>query len=113
MSQIGVFVLDTTTGKPAAGVPVRLQRARRAGDWADLADGVTDAEGCIPSLLPESEILPAGDYRLLYDTRRYFETQGVRSLYPRICIEVTIDRSERYVLPLLLSPHGYSTYRGS
>ena len=112
-SQVGVFVLDTMTGKPAAGVPVRLLRPDGKGGWARRAEGVTNAEGTVETLLPVGDTLDLGAYRLVYVTEPYFETQGVRGLFPRVCIDFAVTDQARYVLPLLLSPHGYTTYRGS
>ena len=112
-SQIGVFVLDTTTGKPAEGVPVRLLQPNGEGSWACLAEDVTNAEGTVEALLPVGEVLAPGNYRLVYETGPYFQARQVRSLYPRVSVDFTVDSAARYVLPLLLSPQGYTTYRGS
>jgi 5-hydroxyisourate hydrolase len=96
-------VLDTATGRPAAGVPVRLET--RSG--ALLGDGVTDVDGRITALGPES--LAEGVYVLRFDTAAY-----VSGFYPEVVVVFTIaDASQHHHVPLLLSPYGYSTYRGS
>ena len=112
MSQITTHVLDTSLGRPAAGVPLQLSR-RGDDDWTVLASGVTDADGRVGDLLDDSP-LPAGTYRMYFDTARYFELQGERGFYPwvEVVFEIT-GGGEHYHIPLLLSPYGYSTYRGS
>jgi len=113
VTEIVIFVLDTTTGRPAAGVPVELQSAETAGGWTTLAAGVTDESGCIPGLARDIQALPAGRYRLRYDTTTYFAARDVKSIYPEIVVNLTLGNHRRYVVPLLLSPFGYTTYRGS
>ena len=113
MTQVVVFVLDTTVGRPAEGVPVELQVADADDGWTTLTGGVTDESGCIPGLVPDGRTLPAGRYRLCYNTTTYFAARDVRTLYPEIIVDVTLGNDERYVLPLLLGPFGYTTYRGS
>ena len=103
MSTLSTHVLDTAAGRPAAGIPVRLET--RAGE--PLGEGVTDADGRVGSLGPER--LEAGDYVLRFDTRRYG-----RASTPRwSSCSRSPTRDQHYHVPLLLSPYGYSTYRGS
>ena len=110
---ISTHVLDLTQGKPAAGIEVILER--RAGDgWREAGKGVTDADGRVKALLPDEQEAQPGTYRLRFEVRPYFAAAGVASFYP--VIEVTFSTvAERpsYHVPLLLSPFGYSTYRGS
>ncbi len=113
MTDIVVFVLDTTCGKPAAGVPVTLEKRGEADDWLALAHGRTDESGCIPGFVSGRGKLSAGQYRLLYDTSNYFAAQDLPSMFDEIVVEFVLGCDERYVLPLLLSPFGYTTYRGS
>jgi 5-hydroxyisourate hydrolase len=111
-SPLTTHVLDTATGRPASGVAVRLER--RDGDgFRDLARGVTNDDGRVVDLLaPDS--LAAGVYRLTFATAEYFARDGRPSFYPDVTIafEVTQPREHHHV-PLLVSPFGYSTYRGS
>ena len=111
MSYITTHVLDTSTGRPAAGVGVRLER-RVADDWRDVGRGETDADGRLRSLAPAAP--EPGVYRLTFDTGRYFDAQGGRGFYPFVTIVFeTAPGQEHYHVPLLLNPYGYSTYRGS
>lgn len=112
-SPITTHVLDTARGRPAAGVTVILEIGG-IEDWTELARGVTDADGRIAQLLPPGTVLPAGIYRLSFATAAYFRGLGVRSFYPEIRIVIQVDEpAGHYHVPLLLSPYGYTTYRGS
>ena len=109
MSGITTHVLDTSRGRPAAGIPVRLERGA-----AVLGSGRTDADGRLRDLLPPHLQLHTGSYRLVFETSVYFREQGVESFYPHVAIDFEIrDAAQHYHVPLLLSPFGYSTYRGS
>ena len=113
MSQITTHVLDTSTGRPAAGVPVILEMEKAGGGWKELGHGVTDADGRFGALLAPGS-LKEGTYRLTFDTRAYFGARKVDGLYPQVSVVFSVLRpSEHYHIPLLLSPYGYSTYRGS
>ncbi|HME12065.1 MAG TPA: hydroxyisourate hydrolase [Candidatus Acidoferrum sp.] len=114
MKRISTHVLDTVRGKPAAGVPVRLERENADGVWQQLGAAHTDQDGRCAQLLPEEDRLPPGHYRLSLATGAYFTQQGIAGLYP--VVEITFEvRSgeEHFHIPLLLSPNGYTTYRGS
>lgn len=112
MTGITTHVLDTARGRPAAGVAVSL--ARRTGEtWTELATAQTDATGRVVNLLPDDLRNPAGTYRLRFDTGAYFKAQGVPSFHPFIEITFDVRDAEHYHVPLLVSPFGYTTYRGS
>jgi len=112
MSPITTHVLDTARGQPAAGLPIRLDRQVGHG-WSELASGVTNADGRIANLMAEGA-LEAATYRMCFDTGIYFAAQGVPGFYPYVEVVFTITApDEHYHVPLLLSPFGYSTYRGS
>jgi 5-hydroxyisourate hydrolase len=114
MKRISTHVLDLALGKPARDVPVRLDRRELAGEWARLNSTRTDADGRCPQLLPEGEILRAGLYRLAFDTASYYQATNVESLYPIVEIIFQVREGDSHFhLPLLLNPHGYTTYRGS
>ncbi|HMD37903.1 MAG TPA: hydroxyisourate hydrolase [Candidatus Acidoferrum sp.] len=114
MSRISTHVLDTAQGKPAKHVPVRLERQEPAGEWRVLAASQTDADGRCAQLLPENEVLRAGAYRLAFDTSSYHRAQKIEGLYPVVEITFQVrDGESHFHIPLLLSPHGYTTYRGS
>jgi len=113
MSAITTHVLDTSRRRPAAGVPVRLE-AHTDGGWQTLGRGATDADGRLRDLLPEGQTLASGLYRLTFDTSAYFSSHGVEGFYPEVAVTFRVaDAAQHYHVPLLLSPYGYSTYRGS
>jgi len=114
MSAITTHVLDTARGRPAAGVPVTLEAQAAPPLWQVVGKGVTDADGRLKSLLAGGAALQAGTYRLTFDTAAYFRAQNVETFYPEVRVTFTVrDAAQHYHVPLLLSPHGYSTYRGS
>ena len=105
-------VLDTARGRPAAGVRVTVE-ARDGDGWRPVAQGVTDADGRVPGLVPEGA-LAAGVHRLSFATGDWFRTEGLEGFYPEVTVVCRIaDPGDHYHVPLLLSPYGYSTYRGS
>lgn len=109
MSQITTHILDTTKGKPATGVTIFLYDSANK----ELARGKTNEDGRIKDLLPGDEILGHGIYKLRFETRAYFEKEGIKTFYPFVEIVFDIQSNEHYHVPLLLNPFGYSTYRGS
>jgi len=113
VSAITTHVLDTARGAPAAGVDVVLERQHDAG-WQIIGRGLTDADGRQHALMADTAIAPAGIYRLRFDTGTYFASQAVTPFFPQITVmfEVAEGRAHHHV-PLLLSPFGYTTYRGS
>jgi 5-hydroxyisourate hydrolase len=114
MNRISTHVLDIAQGKPAKDVPVRLERLETTGGWTLLGSSRTAGDGRCGQLLPENEILRAGVYRLTFDTASYHVAQKIAALYPVVEITFQVREGEsQFHLPLLLSPHGYSTYRGS
>jgi 5-hydroxyisourate hydrolase len=111
VSAVSTHVLDTATGRPAAGVPVRLELVGES----EIGRAVTDDDGRVGELGPAR--LEPGRYRLVFDTGRYLDgLQDDRypAFYPEVVVVFTADRqTAHYHLPLLLSPFGYTTYRGS
>jgi len=112
MSEISTHVLDTARGRPAAGVAVSLALRTEEG-WTELAAAPTDADGRVADLLPGNVKRAAGTYRLRFDVDGYFAAQGVAAFYPYVEVVFTVRDDRPYHVPLLLSPFGYSTYRGS
>ena len=103
---ITTHVLDTSAGRPAAGVAIVLERA--GGER--VGAGVTDADGRLTDL---GSVEP-GHYRLTFDTGGYFAAGGQDGFYPEVVVNFTVQQGEdHYHVPLLLNPYGYSTYRGS
>lgn len=114
MSAITTHVLDTARGGAAAGVHVLLERRGDNGDWQSISRGSTDHDGRLRTLYPEQQPLSPGVYRLTFDTERYFEAQGVRAFYPEVSVVFeTMPGEKHYHVPLLPSPFGFSTYRGT
>jgi 5-hydroxyisourate hydrolase len=112
-SPITTHVLDTARGAPAAGVDVVLEHEGAPGRWSRAGEGITDADGRLRTLLAEGS-LRAGTYRLVFDVGAYFRAQGVKAFWREVTIAFTIeDASAHFHVPLLVSPFGYSTYRGS
>jgi 5-hydroxyisourate hydrolase len=111
VSGITTHVLDTARGRPAAGVPVTLERGVDSG-WQPVARATTDADGRARDLL--TSVPDSGRYRLTFDTSAYFRAAGEAAFYPEVSVTFVIAQGEEHFhLPLLLSPFGYSTYRGS
>ena len=101
-------------GKPATAVPVRLEKRNSTGDWRLLTSARTDQTADARQLLPEAEDLSAGVYRLIFDTGSYFARQKIDALYPMVEVTFQVREGESHFhIPLLLSPNGYTTYRGS
>ena len=89
-----------------------LERQSPAADWVLVGEGVTDNNGRIAQLLPNAESLEAAAYRLVFRTADYFGKQDC--FYPQVAVQFVVrDSSANYHVPLLLSPYGYTTYRGS
>jgi 5-hydroxyisourate hydrolase len=105
-------VLDASTGRPAAGVPVRLDR--RDGDgWTTLAAGATGGDGRLRDWMPDG-VVRAGVHRLAFGTGPWFAAREQPTFYPEIVVVFEVaDAGEHHHVPLLLSPFAYSTYRGS
>ncbi len=113
MSQITTHILDTSTGTPAANIPLHLSK-RVDGQWLDIASGISDQDGRVGDLIDDGCVLDAGDYKLFFDTAHYFTSLGKPGFYPWVEVVFSIAGDGRhYHIPLLLSPFGYSTYRGS
>ena len=113
MSPITSHVLDTSLGKPAQNLGVRLEVQESEWSWRMLAECVTNQEGRVTDLLPEGA-LARGRYRMVFETAAYHHAAGQPVFYPEVSIVFDIEApAEHYHIPLLLSPFGYSTYRGS
>ncbi len=114
MKRISTHVLDLAQGKPARDVVVRLERRESSGSWIVLSSSRTDGDGRCSQLLPENDTLRAGLYRLSFDAATYHLTQKYEGLYPVVEITFQVREGEsQFHIPLLLSPYGYTTYRGS
>lgn len=112
MSHLTTHILDTAKGKPVNGVHVYLYMYQKH-DWVEVARGMTNEDGRVPDLLKKGTVLQLGTYKLRFDTRGYYSRLSIETFYPSIEISFYITTEEHYHVPLLLSPFGYSTYRGS
>ena len=113
MSAITTHILDVSAGVPAGGVPVILER-QTGTHWETVGAGATDDDGRVRDLLAPDAVLQAGVYRLVFDTETYFARREIEGFYPQVTVAFTVrDADSHYHVPLLLSPFGYSTYRGS
>jgi 5-hydroxyisourate hydrolase len=112
MSGITTHVLDTSLGKPAAGMHVTLSR-RDGESFTELARAVTDQDGRVRDFLPPV-VLTVGSYRLSFETAAHFRASSREAFFDRVALDFAVpDASQHYHVPLLLTPFGYSTYRGS
>lgn len=112
MTFITTHVLDTSLGKPAAGVGVTLA-VRENGGYRELGRGITDQDGRVRDFLPEPP-RRTGSYQLSFETAAYFRAAAREAFFERVTLDFFVaDESQHYHVPLLLSPFGYTTYRGS
>jgi len=108
-SAITTHVLDTARGQPASGVPFLLSVRADNGEWREIARGSTDSDG-----RARLSSAPRGIYRLVFDTDAYYRAWNLEGFYPEVVVTFEVrDPSQSYHVPLLISPYGYSTYRGS
>ena len=111
MTGVTTHILDTSRGRAAAGIPVRLEVRSDAGEWTAVSNAVSDPDG--RATLLDSAARP-GTWRLTFDTASYFDQIGVAGFYPEVQVVFRVrDAAAHHHVPLLLSPFGYSTYRGS
>jgi 5-hydroxyisourate hydrolase len=114
MSTLSTHILDTSRGQPAAGVGVKLETLNAGEGWSQLGQAQTDEDGRVKTFVLREPQLTAGTYRLVFAIGEYFEALNQRTFYPEVAVSFRIEGgSEHYHVPLLISPFGYSTYRGS
>ena len=111
MTRITTHVLDTSAGHPAAGIVVKLE-VQAGTAWKEVATGTTDRDGRVGNL-GEGKDHPSGTYRLRFAVADYFAGRRINAFYPFVEVTFAVTKGETYHIPLLLSPFGYSTYRGS
>ena len=111
---ITTHVLDTTSGKPGAGIAVVLERKTHTSGWQAIGEGMTDMDGRSNDLLSTRDAFLPGHYRLIFEIGPYFLLQSLECFFPQVTISFVVkDAQQHYHVPLLVSPFGYSTYRGS
>ena len=112
-SPITTHILDLARGAAAAGVPVTLE-LQKGANWNSLGRASTNGDGRVEDLLAPGTKAEKGTYRLTFDTASYFKTQGTQSFYPNVTVVFELSNPDQHHhIPLLLSPFGYSTYRGT
>jgi len=110
---LSVHVLNIQSGLPSPGVEVELERRTDAG-WESLATATTDEAGRVSALYPTNEDFLAGVYRVTFETGDWFEERDIATFFPDVPVPFQVENTEQhYHIPLLLSPYGYSTYRGN
>jgi 5-hydroxyisourate hydrolase len=110
---ISTHILDTASGLPAAGVPISLARMTN-NTWSPINNATTDQDGRCKHLLPSTQVLQPGTYRVRFETDVYYKQHQLTGLYPYVEIVFTVTEGEQhYHIPLLLTANGYTTYRGS
>lgn len=113
MSPITTYILDITTGLPGAGISAVLERRTHSAGWQAIAEGITDVNGRINELLSVREAFLPGHYRFIFETGPYFLLRSIECFFPQITVSFVVkDVRQHYHVPVLLSPFGYSTYRG-
>jgi 5-hydroxyisourate hydrolase len=114
MKRVSTHILDLAEGKPAPNVPVRLERQEGSANWRVLATASTDHDGRCAPLLSNGDDLSPGVYKLVFDTGSYYDAQKIDGLYPVVEVTFRVKKGQSHFhIPLLLSPNGYTTYRGS
>ena len=113
MGGITTHVLNTASGRPAEGVTARLEK-QKGESWELLGEGQTNSDGRLRDLLTPDYALKRGVYRITFETGAYFSGLGLKTFFPSASIVFTVeDPAQHFHVPLLLSPFGYSKYRGS
>ena len=113
MITITTHVLDTARGRPATGIPVTLS-VRASDSWTELARAKTGTDGRVPNMMPAQTPAPPGaTYRLTFAVGDYFSHQGLPAFFPAVDVVFQPPEDGHYHVPLLVSPFGYTTYRGS
>ena len=110
---LSVHVLNLQDGLPSSEVKVSLEEQKN-GKWVQLSQATTNEQGRIPALYPEGKKLEKGMYKVTFNTGDWFKENKQKSFFPEVPVIFEVDGSvEHYHIPLLLSPYGYSTYRGN
>lgn len=114
MATLSTHVLDTSRGRPAVGIDVSLERLNAGEGWSPLSQSTTDNDGRVKHFMLNEPDLGPGTYRLVFAVEKYFSELNQKTFYPEVSVAFRIEPgAEHYHVPLLISPFGYSTYRGS
>lgn len=111
---LSVHILDLQTGQPVSGVTVTLEGKAGSNEWKKLNSSITNEQGRIVALFPSNQNMAVGDYRVVFKTGEHYAQLKQATFFPQIPVEFSINKAgDHYHIPLLLSPFGYSTYRGN
>ena len=110
---LSTHVLDTAIGRPAKGMQVRLARRESDNSWTVLGTFVTNADGRVPDFIAAGRPGGRGTYQLTFSVEAYYNALSTGTFYTDVTIEFVVRDDTHYHVPLLVSPYGYSTYRGS
>ena len=114
MGKLTTHVLDTANGRPAKGVRIELFMNGGGAGWKLIAEAVTNADGRVDGPILEGSAFAAGVYEMIFHVGDYFQLGGAPDFLNQVPVRFGIsDAAEHYHVPLLISPFGYSTYRGS
>ena len=114
MATLSTHVLDTSRGRPAGGITISLERLNAGEGWTPLSEAATDDDGRVKHFVLNDPDLGPGTYRLVFSVEKYFKELNQQTFYPEVSVTFLIaPGAEHYHVPLLISPFGYSTYRGS
>lgn len=111
--QLSSHILDITTGKPASGVTIRLEKFSDNKTWQVVSQKTTNSDGRVGDFLPYGKMNNQGTYKLVFETAAYFTSQHRDSFYPWIEVIFIIKDKQHYHVPITLSSFGYSTYKGN
>lgn len=110
---LSVHVLNLQDGLPSRGVNVTLEK-QNGQDWSKLNTGITNEQGRVTALYPENKVLEKGTYRVTFKTGDWFKEHQSATFFPEVPVIFEADGNvPHYHIPLLLSPYGFSTYRGN
>jgi 5-hydroxyisourate hydrolase len=113
VNTLSVHVLDQNTGLPSADLPVKLEW-KSNGTWTMIAQSKTDTDGRIHAFFPAGRNMQPGIYRVTFSTQMYFERMKQETFFPEVSVLFNVSKTdEKLHIPLLLSPYGYTTYKGS
>lgn len=110
---LSTHVLDTSVGRPAKGMKVRLEYCKPGGSWTELGTFTTDADGRVRELSGSGRATTSGTYRLTFSVAAYFNALSIGTFYTDVAVEFVVRDDTHHHVPLLVSPYSYSTYRGS
>jgi 5-hydroxyisourate hydrolase len=110
---LSTHVLDTSIGRPVKGMKVRLDYRQSGGPWTELGTFTTDADGRVQGLSAPGRAAGSGSYRLTFSVAAYFNAMSIGTFYTDVTVEFVVRDDTHHHVPLLVSPYGYSTYRGS